>query len=271
LVRHGDVTWNLVITSKTDNEMKTGNNQTTESFPHDNWAEYYDFIYERTYGQHYMAFTNTSINVVKELISPGVKTILDYGAGTGRLAILLSQAGYDVIAVEQSLPMLNMLRKKALKINLNIQAERCKIQEYSGRSADMAICVFTVLNYTVEEEVLMEIFRKIHLHLNDNSLLFFDLADQVFFKMGTLFDINENDFRRHVVITPDHGNLYTYKEHSHGICNGNKFEYDDAFPLRYWTHTEVDRILRSTGFIRVNRAFPEFNNTGSTYYLYQKI
>ncbi|HPR74243.1 MAG TPA: class I SAM-dependent methyltransferase [Bacteroidales bacterium] len=241
------------------------------NLPHDNWAEYYDCVYERTYGPHYNSFNITSIDAVNELLSPGVNSILDYGAGTGRLSIPLAQAGNDVLAVEQSLPMLNVLIKKATALNLTIQTEGCNIQGYDGRSADFALCVFTVLNYTTEDSELVKIFSNIHKHLKDKGLFFFDLADLVFFKMGTIFDINKNDFTRHVVITPDHDNLYTYTEHCQGICNGNKFEYDDAFPLRYWSHAEVDRMLHAAGFNRVNRAFPEFSSTGSTYYLYQKI
>jgi 2-polyprenyl-3-methyl-5-hydroxy-6-metoxy-1,4-benzoquinol methylase len=243
---------------------------TDESLPHDTWAEYYDFVYERTYGPHYTDFNRRSINAISGLMGPGIRTILDYGTGTGRLSIPLAQAGHDVIAVEQSLTMLNMLRRKALDLNLTIQTENCKIQEYRGRSSDIAICVFTVLNYTVKEEDLLRIFQNVHLHLNDNGLFFFDLADLVFFTTGTIFNINKGDFHRHVVITPDHDNQYKYTEHCHGICNGTPFDYDDIFPLRYWTHAEVDNMLQAVGFVRVNRPFPEFRNDGATYFLCQK-
>ncbi|HOX75965.1 MAG TPA: class I SAM-dependent methyltransferase [Bacteroidales bacterium] len=269
---HGDVTWNLVKSSKTDNEMKTENtNQPLESFPHDNWAECYDYVYERTYGALYGHFTSTSIMTVNGFLHPGMNSILDYGAGTGRLSVPLAQAGHDLIAVEQSLPMLKMLKQKALDLTLTIQTENCKIQEYKGRSADIALCVFTVLNYTVAESEMVKIFGNIHKHLKDNGFLFFDLADLVFFQQGVLFNINKPDFRRFVEILSDRGNNYTYHERSSCIKDGKTCNYEDSFPLRYWTHTEVDEMLSKAGFLRVNQSFPEFNGTGSTYHLYRKV
>ena len=103
--------------------------------------------------------------------------------------------------------MFNVLTKKAKALNLTIQAEGCNIQGYDGRSADFALCVFTVLNYTTEDSELVKIFSNIHKHLKDKGLFFFDLADIVFFRMGTIFNINNSDFRRHVVITHDDDNL----------------------------------------------------------------
>ena len=51
---------------------------------HDNWAEYYDYVYERTYGPAYTQFNNLTINAIKGILGPK-RSILDFGAGTGRL------------------------------------------------------------------------------------------------------------------------------------------------------------------------------------------
>ena len=32
---------------------------------HDNWAEYYDYVYERTYGPAYTEFNNLTLNIIK--------------------------------------------------------------------------------------------------------------------------------------------------------------------------------------------------------------
>ena len=194
-------------------------------------------------------------------------TVLEHG----RLSIPLSQAGHDVIAVEQSLPMLNILRQKALDLSLTIQTENCKIQDYNERIADIALSVFTVLNYTTVASELVKIFSNIHKRLNDKGLFFFDLADWVFFQHRTLFDINQVNFKRLVEISPVRENNYTYFESCSGVKNGRSFSYKDSFLLRYWTNAEVDTMLVSVGFKRVNMNFPEFNGTGSTYYLYQRI
>jgi 2-polyprenyl-3-methyl-5-hydroxy-6-metoxy-1,4-benzoquinol methylase len=88
------------------------------SQPHDNWAKYYDFIYETTFGSTYNNLTRETLGVINNTLPFG--SILDFGAGTGRLAIPLAQKGYNVTAVEQSNAMANELRKKAKAANLDI-------------------------------------------------------------------------------------------------------------------------------------------------------
>jgi len=36
--------------------------------PHDNWAKYYDLVYERTFGSFYHSFTEITLNKVSEII-----------------------------------------------------------------------------------------------------------------------------------------------------------------------------------------------------------
>jgi len=73
-----------------------------------------------------------------------------------------------------------------------------------------------------------------------------------------------------VEITGTGHNIYEYSESCTGVIAGREFSYSDRFPLRYWKFEEVDRILLKTGFSRLNRHFPEFGSTGSTYNLYRK-
>jgi len=44
---------------------------------------------------------------------PSGGRVLDVGAGTGRVAIAFAALGYETVAVDSSLPMLNELRRKA--------------------------------------------------------------------------------------------------------------------------------------------------------------
>ena len=245
------------------------NDQKKDNLPHDTWAEYYDFVYRQTYGSLYDAFTATSLNAITKLAGSGSAAIQDYGAGTGRLSIPHAQNGHDVIAVEQSAPMLNAFRQKAAALNLEIETVNSSIQNYQGRTADLAICVFTVLNYSVDETVLQAIFRNISGHLKSEGLFFFDLADFVFFGHG-MPDICKGDFKRLFKITPCGNNIYEYRESCKGVMDGNEFMYADSFPLRYWKFEEVNVMLLNAGFTRVNKQFPEFRGTGSTYYLYRK-
>ena len=113
---------------------------------HDNWAEYYDYVYERTYGPAYTEFNNLTLNIIKDILG-AKRSILDFGAGTGRLCIPLKQAGYEVIAVEKSHAMAEIIEQKASNLNLSIDIHKCGIAEYRNGKAELAIAVFTVLSY----------------------------------------------------------------------------------------------------------------------------
>lgn len=71
--------------------------------------------------------------VLKKLKDNGVQNgiVADFGCGTGDLTLMLSQAGYDVIAIDQSEEMLAVLRDKAdqLEISSNLLLLRQNLLE----------------------------------------------------------------------------------------------------------------------------------------------
>ena len=58
--------------------------------------------------------------VLRKLKENGIQNgiVADFGCGTGDLTLMLSQAGYDVIAVDQSEEMLAVLRDKADQLGI---------------------------------------------------------------------------------------------------------------------------------------------------------
>jgi len=238
--------------------------------PHDNWADFYDFVYENTYGAAtYNAFTKTTIAAIRNILPMG--SVIDYGAGTGRLAIPLKQHGYNVTAVEISAQMARVLEEKALALNLDIPIHACSISEFNGEPADLALCVFTVLSYNTTEDAIKAIISNIANNLKSKGYFFFDLPDAVFFNMGNLFNINRSNFRRTVDIIPTADNsLYTYSEVCSGVFNGNEFSYEDHFSLKQWDKNYINQILVNAGFSLLSKNYPQFASSGSSYFLYQK-
>ena len=70
------------------------------------WAAVYDDVHEG------MVDTDATVAGLAELVGPAA-AVLEYAAGTGRLAIPLAERGHDVVAVEISEPMLEQLRAQA--------------------------------------------------------------------------------------------------------------------------------------------------------------
>ena len=101
--------------------------QTTMKQPHDNWGTYYDFVYEQNFGSFYDNLTTETLNVINQILPKG--TILDFGAGTGRISFPLTEKGYSVIAVEKSSGMVNSFKRKSKEYNLEMKIHNCSISE----------------------------------------------------------------------------------------------------------------------------------------------
>lgn len=238
--------------------------------PHDNWGKYYDFVFEQTFGSFYTNFTQETLSVINQILSKG--TILDLGAGTGRLSIPLAEQGYSVIAVEKSTGMVNEFIRKLEPLNQSIDIHSCSISEYNNGKADLALALFTVLSYLITEDELAKNIENICNHINPNGYFFFDLPSMVFFNTGNVTNIQKNNFRRLVELTSNNKNdIYTYREKCSGIFNGQDFSYADEFEIRYWSLNTLDKLLMQKGFKDTNESFSQFNSTGSTYKLYKRL
>lgn len=74
--------------------------------------------------------------------------LLDLGAGSGRLAIPMAQAGFQVTAVDLSAPMLRVLGGKAQAANVNVDRLVANIVELEAlwdQSFDYVACLFSSL------------------------------------------------------------------------------------------------------------------------------
>jgi SAM-dependent methyltransferase len=238
--------------------------------PHDNWGEYYDYVYEQTFGGYYDALTAETLNVIKQILPDG--SIIDFGAGTGRLAIPLAEHGYRVIAVEKSAGMVNEFNRKLSRGNALIEIHKCSISEYDGANANLAIALFTVLSYSISEEELTKNLHAICNSVTSGGYFFFDLPSTLFFQGGRIIQRESANLNRIVDIAATKElDIYTYHERCSGVFNGKDFRYEDEFEIRYWEISKFERILNENGFIDTTQTFPQFSSTGSTYKLFKKL
>jgi SAM-dependent methyltransferase len=235
---------------------------------HDSWAQYYDFVYQKTYGEFYDRFNELTLQTIQKIL-PYKGSILDLGAGTGRLSIPLTQIGYHVTAVEKSTRMAAVLSENAELSNINLDLFVGDISEYNNGKADLALALFTVLGYACSSMDLQLIIENIKNHLNPNRLFFFDLPNTVFFGRIDLLNKHELDFKRNVTLKPLQDNVYEYHEKCSGVFQGSNFSYEDTFIIRHWKMEEVTEILGNYGFIDTGLRFDQFASTGSDYRLYK--
>ncbi|MEI7485546.1 MAG: methyltransferase domain-containing protein [Ignavibacteriota bacterium] len=230
--------------------------------PHASWAEFYDQVYELSFGEFYKHLTAITLEQIGNLIKPPAR-IIDFGAGTGRLSIPLALQGYDVVAVDPCPEMLDRLSGKIS--SKNIKTVVSKLQDFhSGDKFDMAVCVFTVILYLPDEESLEKSIQAISNILKPGGLLLIDVPSRLIFQS---YKKNTEKIQRFVNISPQDDNLYYYEETTTINESGRSSDYSDKFLIRYWDAEYVIKIMEKYGLLTEEDLTDKFAGSGSGYFL----
>lgn len=113
--------------------------------------------------------------------------VLDLGCGTGKMTRLLARAGYDMIGVDCSEEMLRIAKEKEW------EKEDCAAENTDQSVTDIlyllqdmrefelygtvkaVVCICDSLNYILEEEELLAVFRLVNNYLDPEGVFIFDL------------------------------------------------------------------------------------------------
>lgn len=101
--------------------------------------------------------------------------VLDLGCGTGTLTELLCQKGYDMIGVDNSPQMLEIAMEKRGESGsgiLYLLQDMRELELYSTVGTVISVC--DSLNYLLEEEDLLQVFRLVDNYLYPGGLFIFD-------------------------------------------------------------------------------------------------
>lgn len=112
----------------------------------------------------------------KEKIENGL--VLDLGCGTGSMTRLLAQAGYDMIGVDASEEMLAEAREQESDLSeehsiLYLCQDMREFELYGTVQAVVSVC--DSLNYILETEELVQVFRLVNNYLEAGGLFLFDM------------------------------------------------------------------------------------------------
>jgi len=229
--------------------------------PHDSWAKVYDAAYERSFGSFYSALTLKTLNAVRRYVSPPA-SIIDFGAGTGRLSLPLSDLGYEVTAVDASSKMLDQL---AVKDHQGlIRRVVSPMQDYSDtRRYELALCVFTVIAYVLEEDSLRLSFKRVFGALQPGGIFILDVPTEEVFSG---FAYSNDGLLRNVELEAISDGIYRYSEH----LEINQASYNDEFKIRCWKLETVMGILFETGFALIEDLSEDFAAAGARYFILMK-
>ena len=102
--------------------------------------------------------------------------VLELGCGTGNMTRLLAEKGYDMIGVDNSVDMLEIAMEKKEEEEqdiLYLLQDMREFELYGTVRAVVSVC--DSMNYILEEEDLLEVFRLVNNYLDPGGIFIFDL------------------------------------------------------------------------------------------------
>lgn len=106
-----------------------------------------------------------------------VHTVLDLACGTGEMTAILTERGYEMIAVDGSPDMLARAREKAAGLHgeppVFLNQDMPALDLYG--TVDAAICCLDSLNYLTSPKDVQKTFQRLHLFIAPGGVLVFDI------------------------------------------------------------------------------------------------
>ncbi len=102
--------------------------------------------------------------------------VLDLGCGTGKMTRLLAAAGYDMIGIDNSEDMLEIARECQYEKEdgiLYLLQDMREFELYGTVRAVISIC--DSMNYILEEEDLLQVFKLVNNYLDPKGIFIFDM------------------------------------------------------------------------------------------------
>jgi len=139
------------------------------------FAEYYDFLYGQ---KDYVEEVEYVCDLIEEY-SPGAKTVLDLGCGTGAHVEHLANKGFDVVGVDLSREMLmkaeNRLQRLPTETVSRLKFHHGDVRKIRlGETFDVVALLFHVICYQTSDDDLIRTLETVKKHLNPGGILIFD-------------------------------------------------------------------------------------------------
>ena len=138
------------------------------------FAQVYDLFMDNV---PYEAWSNYVEEILaKEGICDGI--LLDLGCGTGKMTRIMAEKGFDMIGIDNSMEMLDMAREQEYDREepsgiLYLLQDMREFELYGTVRAVYSAC--DCLNYIMEEDELLTVFKLVNNYLDPKGLFIFDM------------------------------------------------------------------------------------------------
>lgn len=182
----------------------------------------------------------TALSETDQALMSERNLVLDLGCGTGTLTELMAEAGYDMMGIDLSAEMLQIAMEKRAESGHDIMylcQDMRELELYC--TVGTVICVCDSINYVLEDEEVIETFRRVNNYLYPKGLFIFDF-NTVYKYSEVIGDTTIAENREDCSFIWDN----FYEEESH--IN----EYDLTIFVREETEMDVFRRFQETHYQR---------------------
>jgi SAM-dependent methyltransferase len=130
------------------------------------FAEFYDILHAG----------NQDVKIYPRILAAYGSKVLELGCGTGRIAIPLAQAGFDVTGLEYSPAMIALLEEKPYPKE-RLQVIEGDARDFSiGETFDVILLTCNFINHFLDSSDVLRILRSSRQHLKDEGVVIIDCS-----------------------------------------------------------------------------------------------
>jgi SAM-dependent methyltransferase len=210
-------------------------------------ADVYDSVYAEASTPEVL---RPMVDVLANLSGPDMA--LEFGAGTGRVALALSDRGVQVHGIELSKPMAERLRRKPGAEKVPVVIGNMTITRVPGRFRLVYLVANTIMNVTTQDEQLA-VFHNAAAHLDAGGVFVVAVI------VPQLREVPVGARGRVFTLDPDHIGVETFNDpvgqiawsHHWMVVDGRLMQH--SAPFRYVWPSELDLMARLAGFRLLDR------------------
>ncbi len=143
----------------------------------------YASVYDRSGQTHFSVMAEMYLReILRRHPAPGNR-MLDLACGTGTLAVLQAENGWEVVGLDASRAMLEAARWKQAVAGVYVTFAEADMRCFAlPRAVDLVTCFYDSLNYLLSPADLACCFGSVHRALVPGGVFCFDLATQFFLR-----------------------------------------------------------------------------------------
>jgi SAM-dependent methyltransferase len=183
---------------------------------------------------------------------------LDLGCGTGTLAILMAQAGWEVVGLDASEAMLAQAKQKALEAGCTVEFIQQDMRELRlAEPVRLVTSFYDTLNHLLFAEDVAATFRGVAGALVPGGLFVFDVNTEATFRRlwgGVTHFIEAPKASTVYETSYDAGSRLAKARLTGFLRRGDRYEkFQEEIVERYWPPEDIERELLAAGLRPLTR------------------